>query len=49
MEVINNIDEYNGDDKAVVVTIGTFDGVHSGHQEILRHLMESAKTMNMGA
>jgi len=49
LEIIKSFDEYSGDSKEVVVTIGTFDGLHSGHQEILRRLMDSAKTLNMEA
>ncbi|MBK6264796.1 bifunctional riboflavin kinase/FAD synthetase [Marivirga sp. S37H4] len=32
--------------KNAVVTIGTFDGVHLGHQEILRRIIELAKQNN---
>ena len=32
--------------KQTVVTIGTFDGVHLGHQKILGHVTESAQAMD---
>jgi len=49
LEVIKNIDDYDAPEKEVVVTIGTFDGLHLGHQEILKRLMDSAKANNMEA
>ena len=32
--------------KNAVVTIGTFDGVHKGHQKIISYLNQTAKEMN---
>lgn len=34
-------------DHASVVTIGTFDGVHAGHLEIIRQITDQAKTSGM--
>lgn len=31
--------------KGLVLTMGTFDGIHAGHQEILNHLVHSAREM----
>ena len=42
MKIYHNINEFNGCQKAVVTT-GTFDGVHIGHQKILSNLSTIAK------
>lgn len=38
----NSLQSYNSN-KETVVTIGTFDGVHIGHQKIIKHLIDTAK------
>lgn len=44
MKVYHNISEFKVD-KPSVVTIGTFDGVHKGHQKVIIQLKEAARKM----
>ena len=45
MKVIYDIEEFDPQ-KPVVLTQGTFDGVHFGHRRILRHVVSEAKKID---
>lgn len=46
MKKINENGELHREKRPIVATIGTFDGVHRGHQAILRRTVEQAKQIN---
>jgi riboflavin kinase/FMN adenylyltransferase len=48
MNVFQNIKNYNPESKCVL-TIGTYDGVHLGHQKIIRTLIQLAREKNLQA
>lgn len=45
MKIFSSIGEFKTD-KKVVATLGTFDGVHIGHQMIIKKLVDAAKELD---
>ena len=48
MKIYKSIDEYN-ESKSSVVTIGTFDGIHKGHQKIFNKVLNVSKQSNLSS
>lgn len=42
MKIYHSIAAFNSSKKSSTITIGTFDGVHIGHQEIIKNLIKNA-------
>ena len=42
----NSFEQINIDEK-LCLTIGNFDGIHEGHREIIKNLIQQTKTSNL--
>lgn len=47
MELIRGIHNITPDHKGCVMTIGNFDGVHLGHQQVLQQVKSKAKELGL--
>ena len=46
MKIHHSIKEFTGKENNSIITLGTFDGVHIGHQEIIKKLVEQSVQHN---
>jgi riboflavin kinase/FMN adenylyltransferase len=47
MKIIRGIDNLNNQFTQCVLTLGNFDGVHLGHQQLINHLIKQGKKLNL--
>ncbi len=47
MKTVQGIDHYKSSDKRTILTLGTFDGVHVGHQSIIEKVVTEGKKRNL--
>src|SRR5579875_473560 len=46
MQILRSLDELTGNAQRSVVSVGNFDGVHLGHQTVLKAMVERARELN---
>jgi len=49
MQLIRGLHNFRPEQRGCVATIGNFDGVHLGHQAVLRHLLEKGREFSLPA
>ncbi len=49
MLLVRKLDNYCADPQGIVLTIGNFDGLHKGHQAVLKHLLAEAERLYLKA
>src|SRR5581483_10774447 len=49
MQILRGLDELGGNQQRSVVSVGNFDGVHLGHQMVLRSMVERARELGAQA
>ena len=49
IQLIRSLNKQYFEENGCVITIGNFDGIHIGHQAILRQLLEKAKSLSLPA
>ena len=47
MQIYRRIDDLNLGLKDAIVTLGNFDGIHLGHQALIRNAVEDAQRRDM--
>ncbi|MDY7395733.1 bifunctional riboflavin kinase/FAD synthetase [Aureibaculum sp. 2210JD6-5] len=49
MQIYRSIKQFTGEENTSIITIGTFDGVHIGHQEIIKNLIKQGSKSDLNS